>query len=212
MDKQALIQFATAIFAILNPIGCVAIFAGLVAGRSKADQRATAIKCSIAVAVILIGSAWAGEVVMKFFGISVSSLQVAGGLMIAMISVSMLNSRQSPIHDSKTDDSSSGPEPDIAVVPLAMPIVAGPGAIVTVIVTSHKHSGVASHVEMTIVCAVMAGLMCICFLGSGLISKILGKKGMEILTKFMGMLLLAIAAGMLADGVKGLLPGLAAAS
>lgn len=212
MDKQALIQFATAIFAILNPIGGVAIFAGMVAGRPKADQRATAIKGSIAVAVILIGSVWVGDVVMKFFGISVASLQVAGGLMIAMISVSMLKSHQSPIHDSKTDDSSSEPEPDIAVVPLAMPMVAGPGAIVTVIVTGHGHPGVASHVEMSVVCAVMAGFICMCFLGSRFISKILGTKGMEILTKFMGMLLLAIAAGMLADGVKGLLPGLAAAS
>ena len=132
--------------------------------------------------------------------------------MIAMISLSVLQSHQSPIHDSKTDDSSSEPEPDIAVVPLAMPMVAGPGAIVTVIVTGHKHAGMTSHIEMSIVCAVMAGLICICFLGSGLISRILGTKGMAILTKFMGMLLLAIAAGMLADGVKGLLPGLAGTS
>jgi multiple antibiotic resistance protein len=208
MNTAALITFTTAMFAILNPIGAVAIFAGMVGGRSQSNRRGIAIRCGIAVAVILVATVWGGEFVLKLFGVEIPSLQTAGGVMIAMISLSMLNSNQSPIHDAKSDEDTSA-EQDIAVVPLAMPMVAGPGAIVTVIVNTHQHHGIASNFQMSAVCAAMAGLICICFLASGLITRVLGTRGMDILTKFMGMILLAIAAGMLAAGIKGLLPGLA---
>ncbi|MGB5586672.1 MAG: MarC family protein [Gammaproteobacteria bacterium] len=210
MDKAALITFTTAMFAILNPLGGVAIFAGMVSDRSPAERRSIAIRCSFAVALILIVSVWAGEHVLRLFGISIPSLQAAGGIMIAVIALSMLASSQSAIHDTKTDGVPEKAAPDIAVVPLAMPMVAGPGAIVTVIVTSHQYLGVENNIKLSLVCLTMAGLVCICFLAAGAISRLMGVRGLEILTKFMGMLLLAIALGMLATGVKGLLPGLAA--
>jgi multiple antibiotic resistance protein len=208
VDTTALITFATAMFAILNPIGAVAIFVGLAGDRSQADRRSIAIRCGIAVAVILVGSVWAGEFVLGLFGVGIPSLQAAGGLMIALIALSMLHSKKSPIHDSKHGAEASTADEDIAVVPLAMPMVAGPGAIVTVIVNSHQHRGSAANLEMSAVCAVLAGVICVCFLASGLVTRVLGNKGMDILTKFMGMVLLAIAFGMLASGIKGLLPGL----
>jgi len=207
MDKAAVIKFVITMFALLNPIGSVALFAGLVAGRSAAERRSIAINSSIAVGVILVSVVWVGESVMELFGIGIYSLQVAGGIMIAMISIAMLKSKQSAIHDSKGDV--NGPKPDIAVVPLAMPIIAGPGAIIAVIVTAHQHMGIASNIEMSVVCAGLAGMMCLCLLLTPLITRILGTRGLNILTKFMGMLLLAIAVGMFATGLKGLLPGLA---
>lgn len=210
MDKTALITFGTAMFAILNPIGGVAIFASMVSDRSAEQRRSIAIRSSVAIALILVGSVWGGEFVLGLFDISIPSLQTAGGVMIAAIAMSMLNSSQSAIHDTKTDGEAETVKPDIAVVPLAMPMVAGPGAIVTVIVNSHQYQGVKSNLEMSMVCVAMAVLICVCFVASGLITRLLGVRGLEILTKFMGMLLLAIALGMLATGVKGLLPGLAA--
>jgi multiple antibiotic resistance protein len=79
MNTAALITFATAMFAILNPIGAVAIFAGLAGDRPEADRRSIAIRCGIAVAVILVGSVWAGEFVLGLFGVGIPSLQAAGG-------------------------------------------------------------------------------------------------------------------------------------
>jgi multiple antibiotic resistance protein len=90
-----------------------------------------------------------------------------------------------------------------------MPMVAGPGAIVTVIVNTHQHRGIESNLEMSAVCVVMAVLIGACFLAAGHIARVLGGHGMDILTKFMGLVLLSIAIGMLASGIKGLLPGLA---
>lgn len=220
MDRAELVTFATALFTILNPIGNVAIFASMVGDRTAAERRATAIKCGLAVAVILVATVWAGEYVLHLFGVQIPSLQVAGGLMIAAIALSMLHSRQSAIHDTKKDDEEpaaeqqppSGQEaaaPDIAVVPLAMPIIAGPGAMVTVIVNTHQHRGIWPNVELSLVCGALAAVVCAGFLAAGPITRLLGNKGMDIVTKLMGMVLLAIAASMLAEGAKGLLPGLA---
>ena len=209
MNTDALIIFATAMFAILNPIGSVAIFSGMVADRSAADRRSIAIRCSIAIAVILVVTVWAGEFVLKLFGVGIPSLQVAGGLMIMLISLSMLQSSQSAIHDTKNNEETAASEQDIAIVPLAMPMIAGPGAMVTVIVNTHQHKGVAANLEMSVVCAVLAAILGIGLLAAGPITRILGTKGMDVVTKLMGMILMAIAAGMLAAGLKGLLPGLA---
>jgi multiple antibiotic resistance protein len=209
MSKSELITFTTAMFAMLNPIGGVAIFAGMAAGRSDAEHRSIAIRCAIAVAIILAATVWAGEFVLKLFDVGVANLQTAGGLIVAMIGVSMLHSKQSAIHDTGSDTAAADKAQDIAVVPLAMPVMAGPGAIVTVIVNTHQHSGIESSIEITVVCLALSVLVGVCFLAAGRIASLLGAKGLDILTKFMGLILVAIAAGMFATGLKGLLPGLA---
>jgi len=107
VNTDALITFVTAMFAILNPIGSVAIFAGMVADRAAVDRRSIAIRCCIAIAVILVATVWAGELVLELFGVGIPSLQVAGGLMIVLISLSMLQSSQSAIHDTKNDAEAS---------------------------------------------------------------------------------------------------------
>ena len=212
MNADALITFTTAMLAILNPIGNVAVYAGMVGGRTPGERRAIAVRSSIAIAIILVFTIWAGEFVLKVFGIGIPSLQVSGGLIIALISLSMLHSNQSEIHDTNDSDDAATSERDIAIVPLAMPMVAGPGAMVTVIVATHQHSGVAANLAMSAVCGALAALICAGFLAAGPVTRILGSKGMDVVTKLMGMILLAIAAGMLAAGLKGLLPGLAGAS
>jgi multiple antibiotic resistance protein len=209
MNTAELITFATAMFAIMNPIGSVAIFMGMVADRTEAERRSIAIRSAIAIAVILVGTVWVGEFVLRLFGVGIPSLQAAGGIMIALIALSMLHSSPSPIHDTKGGAEAPSAGQDIAVVPLAMPMVAGPGSIVTVIVNTHQYRGIESNLKMSAVLAVMAILIGTCFLAAGPIGRVLGGKGLDILTKFMGLVLLAIAMGMLASGIKGLLPGLA---
>jgi multiple antibiotic resistance protein len=213
MTSHDLISFATAMIAILNPIGSVAIFAGMASDRSTTDRHSIAVRAAVAVAVILLVTVWAGEFVLKLFDVGIPSLQVAGGVMIALISLSMLQSTQSAIHDTKDDDAKPtpkrGPDQDIAIVPLAMPMIAGPGAMVTAIVYTHQHKGIEANLEMSVVCAVLAAVIGVCLLGAGPITRVLGVKGMDIVTKLMGVILLAIAAGMVAAGAKGLLPGLA---
>ncbi len=206
MSFDALATFAAAMFTILNPIGNTALFAGMVSGRSSDERRAIAIKCTIAIAVILVATLWIGERVLAFFGVSIPSLEVAGGLIIGLIGMSMLHSRQSGIHATGEQHENPAAQQSIAVVPLAMPMVAGPGAIATVIVNTHKYQGFDSNLEMSLVCLGVSIIVGICFLSVGPIARLLGTAGMSIVTKFMGMILLAIAVGMFASGAKELLP------
>jgi multiple antibiotic resistance protein len=208
MSPESLLAFATAMFTILNPIGNTAIFAGMVADRSGPERKKITATATLAVAAILIGTIWVGEELLEFFGVSIPGLQAAGGLIIALIGVSMLHSKQSAIH-------SSGEEPDsaqkesIAIVPLAMPIVAGPGAIATLMVNTHRYHGFQSNLEMSLVCAGLSLIIGLCFLAVEPITRLLGNAGINIVTKFMGLILLSVAMAMLAEGVKGMLPGLA---
>lgn len=207
MSPESLLAFATAMFTILNPIGNTALFAGMVADRSTSERHKITATATLAVAVILIGTIWLGEEILEFFGVSIPGLQTAGGLIIALIGVSMLHSRQSGIHSS-----GEGAEPaedeSIAIVPLAMPIVAGPGAIATLIVNTHKYHGFQNNLEMSMVCAGLSLVIGLCFLAVDPITRWLGNAGINIVTKFMGLILLSVAMGMFAEGVKGLLPGL----
>ena len=208
MPDPFLLTFSTALFTILNPIGNTAVFVGMVAGRPKAQQHAIALRCAVAVAVILVVTVWLGEQILNFFGVAIPSLEAAGGLIIALVAMSMLYTRKDGIHGSGTQGAEEAGQ-SIAVVPLAMPLVAGPGAIATVIVSTQKNQGLEANVMMSLVCLALSVVLAVCFLSAGPLTRLLGPVGLNLVTKFMGLILLAIAIGMLATGVKGLLPGMA---
>ncbi|MCL6417716.1 NAAT family transporter [Aestuariirhabdus sp. Z084] len=208
MSFEALVTFAAAMFTILNPIGASAVFAGMVIGRSETERRSIIVNCTLAIAIILLVTLWGGELVLGFFGVSVPSLEVAGSLIIGMIAISMLNSQQSEIHSVDAGSSAPVSKPSIAFVPLAMPMIAGPGAIATIIVNTQRYHNLESNIQMSLVCIGMAIVVGGCLSSVSAITRLLGESGMEIITKFMGMILLAIAVGMGTGGLKQLMPGL----
>jgi len=196
-------------FTILNPIGNVAIFSAMVADRPPEERKREAVKSAVAIALILVSVIWVGEYVLRFFNVEIPGLQIAGGIMIGSVALSMLRSKEGAIGERKPDSLKNTKYQEIAIVPIAIPIVAGPGAIVTLIVNTHNYSGVTANLELSVICVVLAAIIGACFLASSWISKKIGINGMNIVTKFMGMILLAIAGSMFAEGAKGLLPGLA---
>ena len=132
----------------------------------------------------------------------------AGGVIVLLIGLQMLsNKSEHKGSAAETEDAKS--RPSIAVVPLAIPMVAGPGTMATVLVAAQQHPSVLSKVEISIVIMVLAALYGLMFSFATPISKRLGAAGMGVVTRVMGMILAAIAVGMLADGLKGMLPGLA---
>jgi len=209
LSSSVLITFFTAMFTILNPIGNVAIFSAMVSRRPPEERKREAIKSAIAIAAILVSVIWIGEYILKFFNVEIPSLQVAGGIMIGSVAISMLKSKEGQIKERDPDSMKKMKFQEIAIVPIAMPIVAGPGAIVTLIVNTHQYSGLVANLELSLICLALSAIIGACFLSSSWISRKVGVNGMNVVTKFMGMILLAIAASMLAEGVKALLPGLA---
>lgn len=172
-------------------------------------QRATARQSALAISIILLIVLWAGHYLLAFFGINIPALETAGGIIVLGLGLSMLHSKKSGQSHS-TEESAAAVEKDsVAVVPIAIPIVAGPGAITTVLVDSSKLGGdLPTMVGLSVVCLGYGILFWLCFRSAGRISALVGVHGVAIVTRIMGMVLAAIAVTMIANGLKQLLPGL----
>ena len=208
IHEAALTSFRAALFSMMNPIGNVGVFASLTADRPGDEARRTAWTCAGAIAITLLIVAWTGSLLMEFFGITVDSLRAAGGVIVLLIGLQMVFNKSEHRHSAvELEDAKS--RGSIAVVPMAIPISAGPGTMATVLVAAQQHPSVLSKIEISIVVVVLAALTGLLFSFAKPISKRMGASGMGVVTRVMGMILAAIAMDMLADGLKGMLPGLA---
>lgn len=207
MVETTLTAFIAALFSMMNPIGNVGIFAGMTADRNTAEAKLIAYKCAIACAITLLIVIWTGGALLKFFGISVDQLRAAGGVIVLIIGLHMLfNKSEHKTSDREVEDTKS--RESIAVVPLAIPLVAGPGTIATVLVAAQRHPGFIAKVEISVAVLVLCALTGILFAFSKPIANWLGESGMAVVTRIMGMVLVAIAMGMLAEGLTSLIPAL----
>lgn len=193
------------LFAITNPLGAAPVFVGVVAGASRARQREAARQLSLAVFVILGGSALIGQTVLDMFGITIDAFRAAGGLLLVLIATDMLRggkpSSVQAEHASDLDDQ--------ILVPLAMPLIAGPGAITTSITLALGHSrwGVP-----WVALAASAAVAALLFVTLRLFidhDRLLSPRGQRILTRFMGLILMAIGFQLGLGGIRGFfaLPG-----
>lgn len=198
--------FTVALITIANPIGNLAIFASMTADRDDAEKKRIATQSAFAIALIMVIVTWTGSFLLDMFGISVSAFQTAGGVIILLLGLGMLHSKPSTVQHPTTEEHAA-PRESIAIVPLAIPIVAGPGAMTTIIVETHRADTILDRVIVTAVCLAVSLLLFLAFRFAPPISRRLGTSGINVVTRIMGMVLAAIAIGMMASGLKGLFPG-----
>ena len=180
-------DFAT-IWTTIDPIGNVAIFAGLTASLTRADRRRTALRATVYAAVILVVAVVAGQIILDAIGIHLHSLKVAGGIILFLFGLQMLFGR--------VDAEPKAPEPgrDLAVFPLAVPSIAGPGAMMAVILlTDNDVYTVAEQAQTGVVLLVVLLLTYILLLFSDAILRIIGRQGAAILVRVMGIILCSLA-------------------
>lgn len=210
MDIGSLGVFATALFTITNPLGSTAIFASMTGDLSAVEQGKVAYQSAFAVAIVLLVVLWVGHYVLRFFGIDIAALETAGGIIVLGLGLSMLHNQKSKQSHTEEESEATSDKSSIAVVPVAIPIVAGPGAITTVLLSASKQDGnLFALFEMSLVCLAFGVLFWICFGSAAKLAKLVGVNGIAIVTRVMGMVLAAIACSMIASGLKQLLPGLA---
>ena len=211
MHAHWLTLFAAALFSITNPLGNVGVVAGLTSQVSAAKLKKIVLTSAIAILVILLISVWLGKAAMNFFGINLHELRTAGGLIVLIIGLNMLFNNTSHAQ-TEGEKRQSQEQENVAIVPIAIPIVAGPGTISLVIATASKHDAFADKVSMTVVCVMMTVLLWFAFSYAKVIAQKIGPNGMAVVTRVMGMILASIAMGMLATGIKGLFPEIFAAA
>jgi multiple antibiotic resistance protein len=182
-------------FAIMNPIANTAAFAGLVGDKSKAEQIKIAAKALIITFIVILSFALLGKAIFHLFGITISALRITGGILVFLVGYHMLNGHTSKMHSAQEHD-----ETDIAVSPLAVPLLAGPGTIATAM--NYSSSGGVSGILVTLsVFAVLCIITFFCFIFSSRILALIGKSGLDIVTRLMGLILAVIGMQMVIVGV-----------
>ncbi|MCF6806788.1 NAAT family transporter [Thiotrichales bacterium 19S9-12] len=192
---------------IMNPIGNAAIYISLVSDRDKKEQALTAKICAVAVLAILLVSFWAGWPILKFFGIDIGSLKVAGGIIVLRIALSMLKGgSHTHNHHTEEDKQKTIKKESVAVVPMAIPIIAGPGVISVMIANAHDYEGLMPGAMVSLLCVLAAFIIWIILVSAPLIGRVLGEQGMQIISRVMGLILAAISIEMLHSGLILLFP------
>ena len=197
-----------ALLAILNPIGAIPIFIALTSDQNPQQRLATARMAARAVAIVLLVAAFLGAYILRFFGISIASFQVAGGMVIMLLAFSMLQARSSGYRHTPEEAAEGMQKEAVAVVPLAIPLLAGPGTMVTVIIAHHRSGTWLGSLLLVADILVTAGVAYFALRLSGPLSRRLGVAGINISTRIFGLVLAAIAVTFIASGLSALFPGL----
>jgi len=150
-----------------------------------------------------------GQSILNFFNISVDAFRVAGGMLLIVLAFSMLNARQGRVRHTPEEDEEAVDSENVAVVPLAMPLLAGPGAISTVILFGNQASQWLDKLSLFVVCQIVALLIWVIFHFAPEIANHMSQTAMNVTTRVMGLILAAMAIEFIAGGLRNLLPGLA---
>lgn len=203
-------RFVVALLAVLNPLATIPIFLSLTAGFSATERRRTAAVTAVAVGVLLGASAVAGESLLTAMGTSLASFRVGGGIVVLMMSISMLMAQPGAVRQTPEEAEVSAQKEGVAVVPLGIPLLAGPGAISTVIIQMDRGSGAAHGAAVLGSIASVAAICWLVLRYAEPLGRMIGPIGLNVLIRIFGLLLAAIAVEFIANGLRALFPALGA--
>ena len=184
-----------AFFAIMNPIANTTVFAGLTGSMGKSEQVKIAVKSLTITFVIIVLFSILGKSIFHLFGITLPALRITGGILVFLVGYHMLQGKSSKLHTAEDNNDS-----DVAVSPLAVPLLAGPGTIATAM--NYSSAGGWGEIIITISAfAVLCLITFVCFVFSSKIISAIGESGLSIVTRLMGLILAVIGVEMLIGGV-----------
>jgi len=187
---------------ILNPIAAAAIMLSLV---KYSEIKKVSFKTSLAVFIASLTTMLAGGAILKFFGINIPSIKAIGGVVLLIIALNMVQGKEiAPTNSTKDEHNAAEEKDDVAIIPLAIPILFGPGVITTIIVLSEKHETLKGKIILFFAIMFSSLITYITLRNGALISKFLGVNGLKIITRIMGLIIGAIAFLFLVGGIKAL--------
>ena len=207
MDFKGFLHIFIPLFIIVDPIGCVPLFLGLTEGLPEEKKRILALKAATVAAGVLSAFALFGDRLLLYFDISVSSFRVAGGLILLLIALQMLQAQPRAIKSLPEEEEESRQKEDIAVVPLGVPILAGPGAITTILVLTAGESNLTLRLEVILASLVVSFLTFVIFWHASRIARLLGQTGTNLFVRLTGLILAVISVEYMAKGLGELFPG-----
>jgi len=190
-------------FVVIDPPGCAPIYAGLSAGAPPAHRRAMAVRAVLVASAILFVFALFGEDLLHVLGISLASFRIAGGIMLFLIALEMVFEKRTQRREDRAQKILEAHEvEDVWIFPMAMPMIAGPGSIASVMLLMSRNDGLERSLVIFAALATILLLTLIALLAAGPIMRVLGTKIEAVITRLLGVLLAALAVQFVIDGVK----------
>ena len=197
-----------AIFTIVNPLGAVGPFLGMTARDTDAKRMSTAYRACLLAAVVLGVCGAIGGILFQFLGITLPALKIAGGSLLFLVAIDMLNARESRSKATDEEREEGALKEDIAIFPLGIPLLSGPGAMISVFILMERAR---PGIEQVLVFAAIATTMLVSYivLSQALrLARLLGATGINVMSRMMGLILAAIAVQFILTGLTEALPGL----
>jgi multiple antibiotic resistance protein len=189
-------------FVIIDPPGCAPIFAGLTAGTDAVHRRAMAVRAVMVASIILLGFALFGEALLHALGISLNAFRIAGGIMLFLIALEMVFEKRTERREDRAEKVKAEDPVDISIFPMAMPMIAGPGSIASVMLLMAQSKGIE---QSAVVLSAMLAVLLLCvlaLLAAGPIMRIVGAKIEAVVSRLLGVLLAALAVQFVIDGIR----------
>ncbi|GHG80276.1 MarC family protein [Pseudodonghicola xiamenensis] len=203
MDSAFLISAFATLFVIVDPIGLMPLFLAMTQGMPQRQRRSIGLRACLVAAVLLTVFAAFGEAVLGFVGITMPAFRIAGGILLFLTALDMLFERRTKRREDQAEGQSEAEDhPDPSVFPLAIPLIAGPGAIASMILLAGERPGLGGLATVVAVMLAVLGLLFCLFLIAGLFERLLGKTGIVVVTRLLGMLLAALSVQFVLDGLR----------
>lgn len=201
-----IIKFSITLISIINPLGAIPVFLGFTKNHRNLNIKNVTNTCAIATTVTIMISLVFGQGILNFFGISVASFTIGGGLLLFTMAFSMISAQQSTTKINNEEMRSFDFEREIGIIPLAIPLLSGPGAISTSIIHSKQFLTVTHWVAGTVMVLLIGIIIKVILSYAEFIGEKLGQIGLNVMTRIMGLILLSMSIEMIATGIKEILP------
>ena len=206
LDFTEYTKIFISLFAILDPIGMIPVIILFTVGMTTSQRNRTGRLASITVLLILLTALFIGEPVLSFFGISINAFRLAGGILLMLMALKMLNGTLNELPPDTAGLSTEESRSMLAIVPLSTPLLAGPGSISTVILDAHKATAFMHYLSMSLIILMLAFSVWLTFLIAPWVERRMGRTGIDIFTRLMGLILASIAVEFITGGIRGLFP------
>ena len=192
----------SSIFFLVDPFAALPTFLAVTAGVDKQRRRSMAWKASVTAFVVLSAFALAGQYIFRMFGITLPAFEIAGGIILLLIGLDMLNAKRSPTQETGAEAEAAAVKEDAGIVPLGIPMLAGPGSITSVMVLVGQAQGRWSLLAVIVAAIAITAIICFLVLGnSDRVANMLGDTGIRILVRIMGLLLVSLAVQYFVNGL-----------
>jgi multiple antibiotic resistance protein len=195
------------LFSIVDPIACVPVYLSLVGSEEPSVQRRTAVRATLTATIVLCLFAATGTAIFRFFGITIPAFKLAGGVLLFSMALEMMRAKPSPVRNTPEETSEAQHKDDVAIVPIGIPLLSGPGAIATVVMWSARAQHPTEQLALYVSLGLVTGITLVTLLFAPKVVRFLGQTGINVITRIMGLILAATAAQFLIDGVREAMSG-----